>query len=108
MGMQSSCGGLHEELVQEDIVCCFEQFGTVDHAKLPLRHDGTTKNRGFAFVRFQDPRSCELAIDNMQEVEIAGRKLRVEAARPPSLQRSETNQDTGERTTSENREADGL
>lgn len=59
--------GLHEELVEDDIVCCFEQFGVVTNTTLPLRRDGTDNNRGFAFVSFKDPRSCELAVDNMHE-----------------------------------------
>jgi RNA-binding motif protein, X-linked 2 len=53
------------------------QFGEVDDIHL-VREDDTGKSRGFGFVKYEDARSCVLAVDNLIGSQILGRSLRVD------------------------------
>jgi len=65
------------ELTEKDLLCIFEQFGSVKKLSVP-RSRTRTGNRGFAFVEYVDPRSAVLAQDNMQGVKIGRRILILE------------------------------
>lgn len=70
-------GGLHPHLTEGDLLAIFEQYGIVVHINL-VRDNESGKSRGFAFLKYHDPRSSILAIDNFNGVEIAGRTLHVD------------------------------
>lgn len=70
-------GGLHLQLTEGDLLEIFEQYGIVIHINL-VRDNETGKSRGFAFLKYHDPRSSILAIDNFNGIEIAGRTLHVD------------------------------
>jgi RNA-binding motif protein, X-linked 2 len=53
------------------------QFGEVDDIHL-VREDDTGKSRGFGFVKYEDARSCVLAVDNLAGAQVLGRSLRVD------------------------------
>ena len=59
-----SQGNLDFRLTATDVDVAFSQFGTVTRVRLPSG-DVAGENRGFAFVHYQDSRSCILACDNM-------------------------------------------
>jgi RNA-binding motif protein, X-linked 2 len=60
-----------------DCICILSQFGEVDDIHL-VREDDTGKSRGFGFVKYEDARSCVLAVDNLIGSQILGRSLRVD------------------------------
>ena len=59
-----SQGNLDFRLTATDVDVAFSQFGTVTRVRLPSG-DVAGENRGFAFVHYQDSRSCILACNNM-------------------------------------------
>lgn len=65
-------GGFAQELTEGDVLCVFSQYGEIVEM--------TDKSRGFCFMKYEDPRSCELAVDNLNEATVVGRKLRVSYA----------------------------
>lgn len=72
-------GGLPNEFTEGDLLAIFEQYGIVVHVNL-VRDADTGKSRGFAFLKYHDPRSAVLAVDNFTGVQLAGRTLRVDHA----------------------------
>lgn len=70
-------GNLDHQLTEGDILCVVSQYGEVEDIHL-AREEDTGKSRGFAFVKYEDARSCVLAVDNFVGVQILGRSLRVD------------------------------
>lgn len=72
-------GGLPFELTEGDIVCVFSQYGEITEMTLSRDRD-TGKSRGFGFIKYEDPRSCELAVSNFHGASIVGRRIKVSFA----------------------------
>lgn len=72
-------GGLPTALTEGDLLAMFEQYGIVVLVNL-VREADTGKSRGFAFLKYHDPRSAVLAVDNFTGTEVGGRTLRVDHA----------------------------
>lgn len=70
-------GNLDHELTEGDILAVFSQFGEVEDINL-AREDDTGKSKGFAFLKYEDSRSCILAVDNFVGVKVCGRPMRVD------------------------------
>ena len=70
-------GGLPYELSEGDVITIFSQFGEPVFIKL-VRDTHTGKSKGFGFLRYEDQRSTDLAVDNLGGVDILGRTLRVD------------------------------
>ncbi|UKZ71978.1 uncharacterized protein TrAtP1_012919 [Trichoderma atroviride] len=73
-------GGLPYELSEGDIATIFSQFGEPVFLKL-VRDKETGKSKGFGWLKYEDQRSTDLAVDNLGGAEIGGRLLRVDHAR---------------------------
>ncbi|KAI0019976.1 hypothetical protein F4780DRAFT_770937 [Xylariomycetidae sp. FL0641] len=73
-------GGLPYELSEGDIVTIFSQYGEPVFLKL-ARDKETGKSKGFGWLKYEDQRSCDLAVDNLGGAEIGGRLVRVDHAR---------------------------
>ncbi|KAI4674512.1 uncharacterized protein J4E88_008248 [Alternaria novae-zelandiae] len=73
-------GGLPFELSEGDIVTIFSQYGEPVWVKL-ARDKETGKSRGFAWIKYEDQRSCDLAVDNLGGATIMDRVIRVDHAR---------------------------
>lgn len=73
-------GGLPFDLSEGDIVTICSQFGEPVHINL-VRDKETGKSRGFAFLKYEDQRSTDLAVDNLGGSTILGRILRVDHVR---------------------------
>lgn len=73
-------GGLPFDVSEGDIVTIFSQFGNPTHVNL-IRDKETGKSKGFAFLKYEDQRSCDLAVDNLGGAEVLGRVLRVDHTR---------------------------
>ncbi|CAO2654070.1 Nn.00g108030.m01.CDS01 [Neocucurbitaria sp. VM-36] len=73
-------GGLPFELSEGDIITIFSQYGEPVWIKL-ARDRETGKSRGFAWIKYEDQRSCDLAVDNLGGSTIMDRVIRVDHAR---------------------------
>src|ERR1700749_4501763 len=73
-------GGLDERLTEGDIITIFSQYGEPVFLNL-VRDKDTGKSRGFAFLKYEDQRSCDLAVDNLSGAQVLGRLLSVDHAR---------------------------
>jgi RNA-binding motif X-linked protein 2 len=73
-------GGLHLDLTEGDVVIIFSQYGNPTHLNL-VRDKETGKSKGFGFLKYEDQRSCDLAVDNLGGAEVLGRMLRVDHTR---------------------------
>ncbi|KAF2656474.1 RNA-binding domain-containing protein [Lophiostoma macrostomum CBS 122681] len=73
-------GGLPFELSEGDIIAVFSQFGEPVWIKL-ARDKETGKSRGFCWLKYEDQRSTDLAVDNLGGATLMGRVLRVDHTR---------------------------
>ena len=73
-------GGLPFDLSEGDIITIFSQFGEPVYVNL-VRDKDTGKSRGFAFLKYEDQRSTDLAVDNLGGATVLGRVLRVDHTR---------------------------
>lgn len=70
-------GNLHHDLKEEDILKIFSQYGNPTHLNL-IKDKETGKSRGFCYLKYEDHRSCILAIDNFNGVKIFDRPLKID------------------------------
>lgn len=70
-------GNLHDKLQEHDIVVIFSQYGNPTHINL-VRDKDSGKSRGFCYLKYEDSRSCVLAVDNFNGVLVYERPLRVD------------------------------
>lgn len=73
-------GGLPYELTEGDIITIFSQYGEPVFLKL-ARDKESGKSQGFGWLKYENQRSCDLAVDNIGGAEIGGRLIRVDHAR---------------------------
>ncbi|KAF2153003.1 RNA-binding domain-containing protein [Myriangium duriaei CBS 260.36] len=73
-------GGIPLDLSEGDIITIFSQYGDPVWIKL-ARDKETGKSRGFAWLKYEDQRSCDLAVDNLGGATVMGRLLAVDHAR---------------------------
>lgn len=71
-------GGLDPELTEGDVIAVFSQWGEVEDVRLVREEGGAGRSKGFAFLKYDDARSCMLAVDNMGGATLLGRTLRVD------------------------------
>lgn len=70
-------GGIAGELNEGDMIIVFSQYGEVTDITMPWNEQGD-KHKGFCLLKYRDPRSCVLAIDNLNGIELNGRMLVVD------------------------------
>ncbi|KAF2433465.1 RNA-binding domain-containing protein [Tothia fuscella] len=73
-------GGLPFELSEGDIITIFSQYGEPVFINL-VRDKETGKSKGFCFLKYEDQRSCDLAVDNLGGATVMGRLLNVDHTR---------------------------
>ncbi|KAL1310681.1 hypothetical protein AAFC00_000942 [Neodothiora populina] len=73
-------GGLPLELSEGDVITIFSQYGEPVWVRL-MRDKETGKSRGFAWLKYEDQRSCDLAVDNLGGATVMGRMLAVDHTR---------------------------
>ncbi|RMD41371.1 hypothetical protein DV735_g3758, partial [Chaetothyriales sp. CBS 134920] len=73
-------GGLPQDLSEGDVITIFSQFGNPTHLNL-VRDRESGKSKGFCFLKYEDQRSCDLAVDNLGGADVLGRMLRVDHTR---------------------------
>lgn len=70
-------GGIPFDLTEGDLLAVFAQYGEIVDVNL-VRDKGTGKSKGFAFIAYEDQRSTNLAVDNLNGASILGRIVRVD------------------------------
>ncbi|RZF49122.1 hypothetical protein LSTR_LSTR008408 [Laodelphax striatellus] len=70
-------GGLPYDLTEGDVLCIFSQYGEIVNINL-VRDKATGKQKGFCFICYEDQRSTNLAVDNLNAIKILGRTIRVD------------------------------
>ncbi|KAJ5759929.1 Nucleotide-binding alpha-beta plait [Penicillium odoratum] len=73
-------GGLPFDLTEGDVVTICSQYGEPVYVNL-IRDKETGKSKGFAFLKYEDQRSTDLAVDNLGGATVLGRMLRVDHTR---------------------------
>lgn len=73
-------GGLPLDLSEGDVITIFSQYGEPVFINL-VRDKDTGKSKGFCFLKYEDQRSCTLAVDNLGGATVLGRVLRVDHTR---------------------------
>ena len=68
---------LNPSLSEGDLMTMCEQYGTIVSMEL-LRDQKTGHSRGMAIMAYEDPRSCILACDNFNGVNLCGRTINVD------------------------------
>ncbi|XP_028127416.1 zinc finger CCCH domain-containing protein 25-like isoform X1 [Camellia sinensis] len=70
-------GGIPFDLTEGDLLAVFAQYGEIVDVNL-VRDKGTGKSKGFAFIAYEDQRSTNLAVDNLNGAQVLGRIIRVD------------------------------
>jgi RNA-binding motif X-linked protein 2 len=70
-------GNFDQTLTEGDVLCVMSQYGEVDDVNL-VRDETTGKSKGFCFLKYEDARSCVVAVDNLGGADVCGRPLRVD------------------------------
>lgn len=71
---------LDHRISEGDVCTIFSQYGEPTFFKLARDRD-TGKSKGYGWLKYEDQRSCDLAVDNLGGAEVLGRKLGVDHAR---------------------------
>lgn len=70
-------GGIPFDLTEGDLLAVFAQYGEIVDVNL-VRDKSTGKSKGFAFLAYEDQRSTNLAVDNLNGAQVLGRIIRVD------------------------------
>ena len=88
-------GGFPFDLSEGDILTIFSQYGEPTYINL-IRDKESGKSKGFAFLKYEDQRSTDLAVDNLGGASIMGRILKVDHTRYKKKEgEAETGMDLG-------------
>jgi RNA recognition motif-containing protein len=74
-------GNLSYEVTEEDLKEAFQTFGTVESVRV-LTDNYSGRSKGFGFVEMPNNAEAQSAIDGLNDKELKGRALKVNAARP--------------------------
>jgi len=75
-------GNLSRDVVDDDLLQAFKEFGEVKSAAV-LKDRYTGEARGFGFVEMPNKEEAEKAIQAMNSKDLKGRHIIVNEARPP-------------------------
>ena len=74
-------GNLPYQTTQDDLRAQFEQYGAVESVNI-IQDRETGRSKGFGFVVMPDSTGAQKAIDALNDVDMGGRKMKVNEARP--------------------------
>ena len=74
-------GNLPYQTTQDDLRAQFEQYGAVESVNI-IQDRETGRSKGFGFVVMPDSAAAQKAIDSLNDVDMGGRKMKVNEARP--------------------------
>ena len=88
-------GGFPFDLSEGDILTIFSQYGEPTYINL-IRDKESGKSKGFAFLKYEDQRSTDLAVDNLGGATVMGRVLKVDHTQYKRMEgEKETGMDLG-------------
>ena len=102
MGRRLYVGNLPYSATEEQLTELFGQAGKVDSVRV-MRDMATGRARGFAFVEMANESDAQAAIDRIHELEVSGRRIVVNEARPQPERSGGFGGDRGPRRRSEPR-----
>ena len=73
-------GGLEQSVTEEIVYAAFIPFGDIREVNLP-KDFTENKNKGFAFVDYEEEEDAVAAVENMHGSELQGKVLKVNMAR---------------------------
>jgi len=76
-------GNLSYEVTEEDLKEAFKAFGEVETVNI-IKDNYTGRSKGFGFVEMPNSADAQSAINELNDTELKGRKLKVNKARPRS------------------------
>ena len=79
--MNIYAGNLSYEVTEEDLQKVFEGFGQVESVKI-IKDNYSGRSKGFGFVEMSNNAEAQSAINGLNDNELKGRTLRINAARP--------------------------
>ena len=79
--MKMYVGNLSFDTTKEDLESAFAQYGQVTDVHLPSDRE-TGRPRGFGFVTMDSKQAMDAAINALDGVELDGRTIKVNEARP--------------------------
>lgn len=82
MGNKLYVGNLPYSVRDEDLQQSFSAFGSVNSAKVMMERD-TGRSKGFGFVEMGSDAEAQAAIDGLNGMQVQGRAVTVNVARPP-------------------------
>ena len=86
---------LNFSTTSEELQSLFEQFGSVDSAKVIVDHE-TGKSKGFGFVEMSNDEEAQKAIDELNGATVQGRAIVVNKSEPkPEGERRSFNNNRG-------------
>jgi len=74
-------GNLSYRATEEQLREAFGQYGQVSQVSIIMDRE-TGRSRGFAFVEMPNSQEAQSAIENLNQQEVAGRRVTVNEARP--------------------------
>ena len=80
-------GNLSYEVTEEELKEAFEAFGQVETVNI-ITDKYSGQSKGFGFVEMPTKAEADAAIDGLNDTELKGRTLKVNAARPRTEHRS--------------------
>ncbi len=80
--MKIYVGNLSRSTTDETVKHAFEQYGDVSSVRILFDRE-TRQSRGFGFVDMPNDDQARQAMDNLNDTELEGRRLRVNEAREP-------------------------
>jgi len=74
-------GNISFSSTEDDLRGIFAEYGDVASVKI-IKDMETGRSRGFAFVTMSDDSQAQKAIDNINDLEFQGRRIKVNQSRP--------------------------
>jgi RNA recognition motif-containing protein len=74
-------GNLSYEVTEEDLQEAFQTFGQIESVKI-IKDNYNDRSKGFGFVEMSNNAEAQSAISGLNDKELKGRTLKVNAARP--------------------------
>jgi RNA-binding motif protein, X-linked 2 len=63
-------GNIDHALSEGDLLCVLSQYGEIEDLHLARDEGETGKSKGFCFCKYEDARSCTLAVDNLCGIQV--------------------------------------
>lgn len=70
-------GNIDTTLTEGDMICVLSQYGEIEDFNM-IRDQETGISKGFAFCKYEDTKSCVLAVDNFIGIKLCQRSIRID------------------------------